>query len=138
MWPAHPNWLGDVLAERSSLVELAGGPPAGRGTPGSFGPDGIVLSDITLAPSTVQRVVGGADRDPLIVPRDMFGDWLEGDDAATDGLDALARGARGGQRGGGRPVLADTAAHRRPGVRSSDPGRTHLRGVPADAGPRRR
>jgi uncharacterized protein len=78
-WPAHPNWIGDVVSRRSSLVELSGDPA------------GIVIRDVTLAPATAGLTVHGVDRDPQIAPADFFGTWLLGDDSATDGLDVLAR-----------------------------------------------
>ena len=77
--PAHPNWIGQVLQNGSNLVELAGSA------------DGIVPADVTLAPLTASLGAPGEDRYAAVSPDDFFGTLLEGDDAATDGLDVLLR-----------------------------------------------
>jgi hypothetical protein len=81
--PAHPSWIGQVLQTSSNLVELTGSA------------DGIVPADVTLPPLTAQlskdKKKRGQDRYAQVSPDDFFGTLLEGDDAATDGLDALLR-----------------------------------------------
>jgi hypothetical protein len=77
--PAHPRWIGQVLQDGSNLVELSGSA------------DGIVPGDVTLAPATAALAAPGADRYAAVSPDDFFGTLLEGDDAATDGLDVLLR-----------------------------------------------
>ncbi len=77
--PAHPNWIGQALLAGSNLVELAGSG------------DGIVPADVTLAPVTASLGAPGEDRYAAVSPGDFFGTLLEGDDAATDGLDVLLR-----------------------------------------------
>jgi hypothetical protein len=77
--PAHPNWIGQAVWTGSNLVELTGSG------------DGIVPGDVTLAPVTASLGAPGADRYAAVSPGDFFGTLLEGDDAATDGLDVLLR-----------------------------------------------
>ncbi len=77
--PAHPSWIGQVLQNGSNLVELTGSA------------DGIVPGDVTLAPLTASLGAPGEDRYAAVSPDDFFGTLLEGDDAATDGLDVLLR-----------------------------------------------
>ena len=77
--PGHPAWLGDVLAARSTLVELAGAP------------GGIELADPALPGSVARLTTEGDDRYPQIVSEDVFGTLLEGDDTAAEGLDVLLR-----------------------------------------------
>jgi uncharacterized protein len=75
--PAHPNWIGQALETGSNLVELAGSA------------DGIMPADVTLSPVTASLGAPGADRYAAVTPDDFFGTLLDGDDAATSGLDAL-------------------------------------------------
>jgi hypothetical protein len=77
--PAHPSWIGQVLQNGSNLVELTGSA------------DGIVPGDVTLALLTALLGARGGDRYAAVSPGDFFGTLLEGDDAATDGLDVLLR-----------------------------------------------
>lgn len=77
--PAHPSWIGQVLQNGSNLVELTGSA------------DGIVPGDVTLPRLTALLGAPGGDRYAAVSPDDFFGTLLEGDDAATDGLDALLR-----------------------------------------------
>ena len=78
--PAHPSWIGQVLQNGSNLVELTGSA------------DGIVPGDVTLPPLTASLGTPPVqDRYAAVTPDDFFGTLLEGDDAATDGLDVLLR-----------------------------------------------
>jgi phage tail sheath protein FI len=77
--PTHPNWIGDVLAAGSNLVELTGGS------------DGIIPADVTLSPAGAKLAEPGADNYAQVSPDDFFGTLLEGRDDATDGLDVLLR-----------------------------------------------
>ena len=77
--PAHPSWIGQVLQDGSNLVELTGSA------------EGIVPGDVTLAPLPASLGARGQDRYAAVSPDDFFGTLLEGDDAATDGLDVLLR-----------------------------------------------
>jgi phage tail sheath protein FI len=77
--PDHPNWIGNVLAAGSNLVELTGGS------------DGIIPVDVTLSPAPATRTALGADNYANVSPDDFFGTLLEGGDDATDGLDVLLR-----------------------------------------------
>src|SRR5690606_23693666 len=90
----HPRWLAAELARHSRLVEVAGASrpvPAGVvGTADLVDPlDGVELRDLALPPVTSALVTPGEERGALVTPADVFGRLLEGDDAGTDGLDAL-------------------------------------------------
>lgn len=75
--PGHRRWLGDVMNAGSRLVEV----PADQAA--------VAPTDPTLAAVRSQVAVPGADRWDLVTPEDVFGRLLDGDEAGTDGLDAL-------------------------------------------------
>ena len=89
---------------------------------------------MTLAPLTASLGAPGEDRYAAVSPDDFFGTLLEGDDAATDGLDVLLR----------VPEVASIVVPdlyspapvpgHRSGGRSADLRGRHLRRVRASAG----
>lgn len=75
--PGHRRWLGDVVNAGSHLVEV----PADQAA--------VVPSDPTLSAVRSTVAAPGADRWDLVTPDDVFGRLLDGDEAGTEGLDAL-------------------------------------------------
>jgi hypothetical protein len=87
--PDHPRWLAREVTAHSRLVEVVGrvtGPPA---APVVSPLTGIEWRDATLPPVRSHRTAAGEDRWAAVTPSDVFGRLLDGDDAGTDGLDAL-------------------------------------------------
>jgi hypothetical protein len=80
--PGHPRFLPQAVTLESRLVEVVGATA------------GIQVLD-PLLPAVASRLMSepeelrAADRWHLVTPADVFGRVLEGDEAGTDGLDAL-------------------------------------------------
>jgi hypothetical protein len=73
---AHPRWMAGIVRRGSRLVDVVDAPS-------------LVAPDVVLSP--VAAVLGseGADRGQLVTPADVFGRILLGDEAGTQGIDAL-------------------------------------------------
>lgn len=87
----HPRWLAAEVQAHSRLIEVAGSAAGPDDAPVLSPLRGLRLRDAALpaVPAVLRK--NGTDRWSLVTPADIFGRLLQGDEAGTQGLDALLR-----------------------------------------------